>query len=101
VPLFSDSSREMALCMVWTARPVTSSISASNPQMCNIRHPTKRIVDRLGFMEDEIRFVNVELDGNDGLVVVFSDNTIAGYVPEELLKLRPSRESVEEQPATH
>jgi hypothetical protein len=50
-------------------------------------------------MRDEIRFVKVDLDKDDGLVVVFSDNTTAGYVPEELLELRPSRESVGDQPA--
>jgi hypothetical protein len=41
-----------------------------------------------------IEIVNVEKDGNDGLMVVFSDGTQCGYVVEELLALRPSREEV-------
>jgi hypothetical protein len=31
------------------------------------------------------------LDGDDGLIVTFSDGTNAGYLSEELLKLRPKR----------
>ncbi len=38
---------------------------------------------------DVIRIVKVEQDGEDGLLVTFSDETIAGYVVEELLELRP------------
>jgi hypothetical protein len=39
--------------------------------------------------------LNVELDeGKDGLIVKFSDGTVAGYVIEELLELRPHRELV-------
>jgi hypothetical protein len=34
----------------------------------------------------------VERDGEDGLLVTFSDGTTAGYVTEELLELRPFRE---------
>jgi hypothetical protein len=43
-------------------------------------------------MMDEIQLLAVELDGNDGLVVTFSDGTTDGYVAEELLELRPYRE---------
>jgi hypothetical protein len=39
-----------------------------------------------------IAIVKVEQDGKDGLLVTFSDGTTAGYVVEELLKLRPIRE---------
>ena len=39
-----------------------------------------------------IRMLTAELDGDDGLVVTFSDGTTAGYVVEELLELRPVRE---------
>jgi len=38
----------------------------------------------------------VELDGNDGVVVTFSDGTTGAYVAEELLELRPFRERVKE-----
>ena len=40
--------------------------------------------------------VRVEQDGAEGLLVTFSDGTIAGYVVEELLELRPYRELVKE-----
>jgi hypothetical protein len=45
-------------------------------------------------MPEPIRIVTVELDGEDGLLVTFSDGTVAGYVAEELLELRPFRERV-------
>jgi hypothetical protein len=38
--------------------------------------------------------LKVEKDGEDGLIVTFSDGTLAGYVVEELLLLRPIREAV-------
>jgi hypothetical protein len=41
-----------------------------------------------------IHIVNVEQDGEDGILVTFSDRTIAGYVAEELIVLRPKRERV-------
>jgi hypothetical protein len=47
-------------------------------------------------MVDETRILKVELDRNDGLIVTFSDGTTAGYVAEELIDLRPHRETVEE-----
>jgi hypothetical protein len=43
-------------------------------------------------MRDGIRLLNVELDGDDGVVVTFSDGTTDAYVAEELLELRPYRE---------
>jgi hypothetical protein len=45
-------------------------------------------------MSVEIHMLAVELDGNDGLIVTFSDGTTGGYVIEELLMLRPVRERV-------
>jgi hypothetical protein len=41
-----------------------------------------------------IQIVNVERDGDDGILVTFSDGTIAGYIAEELIDLRPVRERV-------
>jgi hypothetical protein len=41
-----------------------------------------------------VQIVNVEQDGPDGILVTFSDGTIAGYVAEELIELRPAREKV-------
>jgi hypothetical protein len=43
---------------------------------------------------DSIHIVSVQQDGEDGIFVTFSDDTTAGYVVEELLELRPSREHV-------
>ena len=39
-----------------------------------------------------IQIASVEKDGDDGILVSFSDGTTAGYVAEELLELRPLRE---------
>ena len=39
-----------------------------------------------------IEIVKVEQEGQDGVLVTFSDGTIGGYVVEELLELRPVRE---------
>jgi hypothetical protein len=46
-------------------------------------------------MADNIRIVSIERDGEDGLIVKFSDGTVGAYVAEELLELRPVREQVE------
>jgi hypothetical protein len=45
-------------------------------------------------MKSPIRILTTEHDGDDGLIVTFSDGTIGAYVVEELLKLRPVREPV-------
>jgi hypothetical protein len=39
--------------------------------------------------------LSAEKDGEDGILVSFSDGTVTGYVVEELLRLRPVREKVE------
>ncbi len=49
-------------------------------------------------MHDNIQIERVEKDGADGVTVTFSDGTIAGYVVEELLLLRPYREPAEKPP---
>jgi hypothetical protein len=40
---------------------------------------------------EAICILTVVQDGDDGVIVTFSDGTSAGYVPEELLELRLSR----------
>ena len=45
-------------------------------------------------MDNSIVILSVECDGEDGVIVKFSDGTITGYVAEELRELRPSREPV-------
>ncbi len=45
-------------------------------------------------MADTIRILTTELDGDDGLIVTFSDRTTGAYVVEELVELRPVRERV-------
>jgi hypothetical protein len=45
-------------------------------------------------MAEAIRILTTECDGDDGLIVTFSDGTSGAYVVEELLELRPIRERV-------
>ena len=45
-----------------------------------------------------MEIVNVEQDGKDGILVTFSDETIAGYVAEELIELRPIRDTLKFSP---
>jgi hypothetical protein len=47
-------------------------------------------------MAEPIQILTAERDGEDGLLVTFSDGTTAGYVAEELLELRPFRDPTEE-----
>jgi hypothetical protein len=46
-------------------------------------------------MTEPIELLTVEKDDGDGFIATFSDGTTAGYVAEELLKLRPERELTE------
>jgi hypothetical protein len=46
-------------------------------------------------MQSQTEITKVERDDGDGLIVHFSDGTSAGYVAEELLKLRPHREQAD------
>jgi hypothetical protein len=45
-------------------------------------------------MPKSIHILTTEPDGDDGLIVTFSDGTTGAYVVEELLQLRPFRERV-------
>jgi hypothetical protein len=45
-------------------------------------------------MASLVTILGVEKDGEDGIIVTFSDGTTGGYVAEELLFLRPIREAV-------
>lgn len=63
-------------------------------QSSNIEQPTHLNADRLPAMAREIHIVQVEKDGEDGLIATFSDGTTGAYVVEELLELRPIRENV-------
>jgi hypothetical protein len=51
-------------------------------------------------MAEKINILEVAKDGEDGLIVTFSDGTIGGYIAEELLELRPIREKVDKTPRT-
>ena len=50
-------------------------------------------------MHDSIHILTTARDGDDGLIVTFSDGTTGAYVIEELLEVRPFRERVENQEA--
>ena len=41
-----------------------------------------------------VSILKVEKDSTDGLLVTFSDGTVAGYVVDELLNMRPVRDRV-------
>ena len=47
-------------------------------------------------MDNNIVILSVEQDGEDGLIVTFTDGTMGAYVVEELLELRPCRELAHE-----
>jgi hypothetical protein len=51
-------------------------------------------------MAETIQILTTECDGDDGLIVTFSDGTTGAYVVEELLELRPFRERVKTRKAT-
>jgi hypothetical protein len=63
--------------------------------VCNLRQLATWPRNILFVMIDGIKITNVEQDGDDGLIVTFSDGTTSGYVVEELLGLRPMRIPVE------
>ena len=52
-------------------------------------------MDRLTAMVKKIHVVRVEQGGEVGVVVTFSDGTVAGYAVEELLSMRPIRATAE------
>ena len=49
-------------------------------------------------MAKAIKILTTECDGDDGLIVTFSDGTTGAYVIEELLQLRPIRERSKTKP---
>jgi hypothetical protein len=50
-------------------------------------------------MSDSISILTTERDGDDGLILTFSDGTAAAYVVKELLELRPIRERTKTEKA--
>jgi hypothetical protein len=63
--------------------------------VCNfIQTAIKHGVDSLP-MANDITIIRVEEDGPGGFIVTFSDRTFGAYVVEELLELRPHRETVQ------
>jgi hypothetical protein len=50
-------------------------------------------------MVSDINIIRVEEDGPDGIIVTFSDRTFGAYVVEEILELRPHRETVQVESA--
>jgi len=62
----------------------------------NIEQLGARLRNTVSPMDDEIRLISVEMDGDDGLIATFSDGTTGGYLVQELLQLRPCRERVRE-----
>jgi hypothetical protein len=54
------------------------------------------MMGKITCMVDQIKILSVEKDGEDGVIVAFSDGTTDGFVVEELLGLRPRRRLSEE-----
>ncbi len=77
------------------ARPCALNLT---PELSNFDQTPARKRGTFRSMASEIHIVEVEKDGEDGLLVTFSDGTVGGYVVEELLELRPIREKVKETP---
>ena len=65
-------------------------------RVCRIRQTSLTEGDTnirmLNTARNEIQIISVEKDGNDGVIVAFSDGTTGAYVVEELLGLRPCRQ---------
>lgn len=57
-----------------------------------------KVADEGGHRMNAIQIVHIEQDGTDGILITFSDGTIAGYVAEELIGLRPIRERLKFSP---
>jgi hypothetical protein len=49
-------------------------------------------------MAEAVLIASVEQDGEDGVIFTFTDRTTAAYVVEELLELRPHRETLPSAP---
>ena len=59
-----------------------------------IREIDGRVTELRLTILNTMQIVSIERDGTDGILVTFSDGTIAGYVAEELIDLRLVRERV-------
>jgi hypothetical protein len=62
--------------------------------MSNIAQSAFDASNKVVHMDGDIQIAHVAMDHSDGIIVTFSDGTIAGYVVEELLELRPHREPI-------
>ncbi len=51
-------------------------------------------------MVDPITILTAEIEDPDGLILTFSDGTTAAFLVEEMLDLRPYRESMEDAQET-
>jgi hypothetical protein len=56
----------------------------------------RSILPKMADEIDGLQITSVKLDGRDGLIVTFSDQTTGAYAVEELLGLRVLREPVKE-----
>ena len=51
-------------------------------------------------MANPITILTAEIEDPDGLILTFSDGTTAAFLVEEMLELRPYRESLEDAQET-
>jgi len=94
VPLLLRFSGPISLI----AGPCLSAPCLFHRELIDIEQSPAKKWDTFSIMSVETHIDKVERDGEDGLIVTFSDGTTCGYVVEELLDLRPIRERVKEIP---
>ena len=91
VPLLLRFSGPISLI----AGPCLSAPCLFHRELINIEQSPAKKWDTFSIMSVETHIDKVERDGEDGLIVTFSDGTIGAYVVEELLELKLDRELVE------
>jgi hypothetical protein len=75
--------------------PAIRYVSSSRFRRVQFYTDSDRARRRLVPMASDISIIRVEKDGPDGIIVTFSDGTFGANVVEELLELRPHRETVQ------
>jgi hypothetical protein len=87
-------SRESDIKLCDLAISAIRQVSSSRFHRVQFYTDSDRARRKLAPMASDINIIRVEEDGPDGIIVTFSDRTFGAYVVEELLELRPHRETV-------
>lgn len=81
-----DSEKIAIVCLNWDS--TSSAMVAESTGDLRVER------EYIHSMTYRIRIPTAAHDGDDGLIITFSDGTTGAYVVEELLELRPYRERV-------